>query len=261
MRLLLPNLIVVCLLFCSVFLATPVSADFAKAYQDYLYNNTLYKENYTNYQVAKSTFLTYRTNSAENDAIIALRKVLQSRNQLMVVYYDLLFEKLLVTPGISDDYKTTFGSIRTSEQTWLAANKLKIEAAATLLDLNSVSGEFEGRYRQMDSETKQALGSVLLAKERVLREEVNAAVASVGGQLTAMDLAGEDTTIYKRNLIGTQNKLELFDEKMGSAQKTLIRPIGEPVEVFQGQQQLAEANQYLRDMVSSLLEIIRLITR
>ena len=87
--------LVLLFLFC---FATPVRADYTKAYSDYTYNYNLYRQSYSDYQVAKSTYATYRTLTAQNDAILKLRSVLTARNQLMFVYYDLLVEKLNTTP-------------------------------------------------------------------------------------------------------------------------------------------------------------------
>ena len=111
--------------------ALPVRADYQTAYNDYLYNYNLYRSAYSNYQVAKSTYNTYRTLTSQNDAILKLRAVLSARNQLMFVYYDLLTEKLNVTPEVSNDYKNTFFNINTK----IAFNN-KIECMFIIAALN-----------------------------------------------------------------------------------------------------------------------------
>lgn len=241
--------------------ATPVRADYQTAYTDYVFAQSLYRTSYGEYQSAKSTFLTYRTLAAQNEAIAKLKKVLQDRNQVMFTYYDLMGEKLAITDGVTPEFKTSFNSIRLSEQKWLTEHQTKIEAAASLNDLNSVSGEFEGRYRQMQSETGQAFGAILIAKETLLKSRTDVLATNMTQTIATVSASGEDVSTYQRNLITARNKLTLYDQKMVQVKGALVKPIGQPVDLFRGQQLIAEANQYLRDTVNSMLEIVNLITR
>lgn len=242
-------------------LPSPVLADYQSAYNDYSYNYTLYRHTYNDYQVAKSTFLTYHTLTAQSDAIDKLRAVLKARDQVMFVYYNLLQEKLNATAGVTDTDKTTSGRIKESEKTWLTDHQKKIDAAGSLEDLNDASAEFESRYPQMDTETKQAIGSILLAKEGTLGSQVEIFIESLQAKTAEIRQSGEDTTFADRGVINTKNKMVLFHTKLAAAWDVFFPKASTgQIEIFKGQQVLTEANQYLREAVSFLMEIIKSFT-
>lgn len=239
----------------------PVLADYTSAYNDYTYNYTVYRNTYNDYQVSKSTFLTYHTLTAQSDAINKLRAVLKARDQVVFGYYNLLQEKLNATPGVTDDFESTFGKVKDSEQSWLTDHQKKIDAAASLDDLNSASSEFENRYPQMDTETKQAIGSVLLAKENTLAAQVDTFITNLQTKTTEIRQSGENTTFADRGVIDTKNKLDLFRTKLTAANEVFFPKsnFGQ-IDIFKGQQQFTQANQYLREAVNFLMEIIKSFT-
>lgn len=246
---------------CYLLSAPSAFADYQSTYNDYSYNYTLYRHTYNDYQVAKSTFLTYHTLTAQSDAIDKLRAVLKARDQVMFVYYNLLQEKLNVTAGVTDTDKTTFGRIKESEKTWLTDHQKKIDAAGSFEDLNTASTEFENRYSQMDTETKQTIGSTLLAKENTLGSQVETFITDLNTKVTEIRQSGEDTTFADRGVINTKNKVDLFHTKLTAAHDVFFPKASTgQIEIFKGQQALTEANQYLREAVSFLMEIVKSFT-
>lgn len=250
-------------IFLSAF-STPVSADFNQAYQDYVYNQQLYKNAYNQFQISRSTYLTYKTLTSQNDAISKFKTVLKARNQLISTYYDLLQEKLNASPGIPNDYKNTFSGIRQSEKTWLSENQTTIDSAGSLEDLNEASQNFATKYPQMNLETKMAVGTILLTKEDQLRNSLNQQIGSFSAILGRIRSDGEDTSTKERGLIVIQDKLNFQEQKT-----TLARNIftgndrynyNKSIELPAGQKALVEANQYLMEAASNLLELVRSFT-
>ncbi len=241
-------------------LATPVQADFQTARNDYIYQYNLYRQAIDNYQVAKSTFLTYRTLTAQQDAQDKLRTAVQTRDNVIGSYYNLLQERLNQTTGVSPQYRNTFNSIKESEKTWLSQHRVKIEAAASLEDLNAAAKEFEDHYPQFDRETKRAIGTILLTKEDNLKKETDRTIDTLTAKLTEIRQSGIDTSFWDRGLINTKNKLGLYTQKYTEAKDT-YQPgnTEEPINIYAGQQRLTEANQYLREAVRFLQEIIKTI--
>lgn len=238
-------------------------ADFNSAYQDYTYTNQLYRTTVNEYQIAKSSYQTYRTLTAQNEAINKFQKVLKARNQVMTVYYDLLQEKMNSTVGVSSDSKNTFNSIRLSEEAWLLDHQKKIDAAASLEDLNSVSTEFNQRYSQMDTETKQAIGTIELAKVATLKGNVDVLVERLSGRISDINKSGEDTSFASRGLISARNKLQLYSYNFEAARNSFYpqKSYGnDSINLFIGQSQLSGAKQYLSETLTLLLEIINNIT-
>lgn len=235
------------------FLASPVHADYQRAYQDYVYNYGAYRNSYNEYTVAKSTYQTYRTLTAQNEAINKFRAVLKNRATVMAVYYNLLQEKL-----VND--KDTFNGIKESEKGWLDAHQKKIDAAGSLEDLNSVSQEFDSRYSQMDLETRQTVGKILLSKEIDLKGQLDLIFNNLDTKLKEMRTEGVNTTTQDRGVISSKNKLELFNQKVDEGKAIFFPERNDQIDIFKGQQRLTEANQYLRETVNYLLEVIKSVT-
>lgn len=240
--------------------ASPVQANFQTAKTDYVYQYNLYRQAIDNYQVAKSTYLTYRTLTAQNDAENKLRLAIQTRDSVISSYYDLLQERLNIVPGISPSYRATFNIIKENEKDWLTEHQKKIDAAASLEDLNATAAEFEAHYPQFDRETKQAIGTILLTKEDNLKRETDQAIETLMVKLTQMRQSGEDTSFWDRGLINTKNKLDLYDQKYTFAKNIYFPENNGQIDIYSGQQRLTEANQYLREAVRFLQEIIKTIT-
>lgn len=243
--------------------SSPVLADYQQAYSDYTYQYSLYRTADNNYQISKSTYLTYKTLTAQNDAIDKLRATLKARASVMSAYYALLQEKLNSTPGIPDDSKNTFYSIKNSESDWLSAHQKKIDAAASLDDLNLVSSDFESRYPQMDTESKQTIGTILLAKESYLKGTMDSLIASFSAKLSDIRQDGTNTSIWDRGVINTKNKLDLYQTKIDQAHNVFFpknNSSNNKIDLFSGQQRLTEANQYLREAESFLMEIVKAVT-
>lgn len=253
----------VVLLLGFLILAPNVRADYSSAYQDYVYNYQIYRNAINEFQVAKSTYQTYRTLTAQNEAITKFKTVLKTRDTVMAVYYNLLQEKLNATPAVDDATKNTFNGIKTSEKNWLDAHQTKIDAAGSLDDLNSVSGEFDSRFPQMDLETRQTVGNVLLAKEADLKGQLDSLSGTETQVLAQIRQSGQDTSVWDRGVISARSKLDLYQQKIDDA-RNIFYPqnnyYNQGIDIFQGQQALSSANQYLRETVSYLLEVIKGIT-
>ncbi len=245
-----------------IFFAVPVSADYTTAKTDYTYQYNLYREGYDAYLVAKSTFSTYKTLTSQADALAKERLVLQARDQVITSYFNLLQEKLSTQPTIDPKYKQTFSGIRVNENLWLSAHQKKISAAANFDDLNTAAADFEDHFPQFDRETKQAFGTIILNNEADLKLTADEQVSALKIKLTEMRSAGDDTTFSDRGLIDVQNKLDLSLQKYQDA-KTIFFPKSDnqdPINLLSGQQRLTAANQYLREAVNFLWEIVWKIT-
>lgn len=244
--------------------SSPARADFQTAYQDYVFNLQQYKNAHNEFQIAKSTYQTYKTLTSQNEAVTKFKTVLKARNQVMSTYYDLLQEKLNATEGVGTGPQNTFSGVRDSEKNWLAENQTKIEATGTIEDLNDVSAEFESRHPQMDRETKQAIGTVLVAKENTLRTGLDLAIGKVTTKLGEIRNQGDDTTAADRGLISVQNKLDFQANKTLAAEKIFQgedqSSQREKINLLSGQKTLIEANQYLKEAAGFLLEIVRSFT-
>lgn len=248
------------LTFLLLFCPRPVLADYASAYTDYTYNFTKYRDAHNAYDVAKSAYATYRTLTAQQDATTRLRSVLAARDKLMAAYFDLLYEKFLATPALSSGEQNTFFNVKESEKKWLADHQKKLDAASTLDDLNRASADFESRFPQMDTETKQAVGTVLLSKTDVLTTRWDAQANSLTEELKMIAAAGENTGPGQQGIISARNKKELAVNKFDLARKAFAGANYQTIDLFSAQQKLTEGTQYLREATQFLQEVVKNIT-
>lgn len=239
----------------------PVLADYQTAYNDYTYNYSLYSAAYHDYQVAKSTYATYKTLTSEADAIIKYRLVLQTRDKAIQSYYDLLAEKLQITPSVPDGNKTAFSNIRLSEKKWFDDHQRRIAAASTLDDLNGASGEFQGKYPQIDSETKQAIGIVLSAKTDTLINSWEKSATDLTAKLKEVETTGENVGLGTRGVDNARLKEDLATQKLTQAKKLFFFDNNfANIDLPAAQQQFVQSTQYLREATNYLLEVVRGIT-
>jgi hypothetical protein len=237
-----------------------VLADYQKSYDDYTYNFSKYRDAHNTYDIAKSTYATYKTLTAKEEAIKQTRLVLQSRDKLMSSYYDLLYEKLLTMPAISNEQRGTFFTMKESEKKWMENHQKVLDAASTLEDLNSASGQFEEHFPQFDSETKQAIGMVLLSKSDVLLAKWSNQAESISNQFKIISSSGEDVGLGERGIVSARNKKEMAVTKIESARAILTKNDYSKINLFDAQQKLTEGMQYLREATQFLQEVMKGIT-
>lgn len=209
------------------FLVKPVSADYQQAYSDYTYNYSQYRRAHDDYQLAKSSYAAYQTLNARMDAINKLRTVLQARDSLISSYYDLLSQRMA-------------GNGFAIQKTWLGEHQRKLAVVTNLEDLNALAAEFESQYKQIDLETKQAIGIILLAKEKVLTD-----------QWTKLAKAVPNEGIGERGAIAAREKFNLGTKKLENLKWENL---------LADQQKLSEANQYFREATDYLLEVVKSVT-
>jgi len=142
---------VLILSFALVFLFTPrpVSAqtfDAAKAFSDYQYQLTVYQQDYSGFQEAKTFYLGNPTLQLKEVARQKTIKMLKGRDNLMSVYLTALRMQILETKGFDDSRKNAiFGKID-SEVDWYKNHINVYLDSDQLVDLFNKSDESRSRY-------------------------------------------------------------------------------------------------------------------
>lgn len=240
------------------FQAPTVRADYGQALDEYNSKYSNYRQAYSNFTVARSTYVTYKTFTAQSAAVVAFRDVLDARNKLINAYFDLLSEKLNITSGLDPVDLRTFTGTRKSTKEWLIKNQAKVSSAASIEDLNNASDEFTDRYEKINQDMKQTIGLILLAKGTNLDQNLSLAFVQTSQVSSLLKGFGEDTTAIDRGLIQAKVKRDLFAQKQ-QEEKDLFFPKyqGRDVDILRGQQLAIAANQYLREATSYLIELTR----
>jgi hypothetical protein len=140
------------ILFVLVFLfsasvAKAQTFDAAKAYSDYQYQLSIYQQNYSEFQDAKTFYLGNSTLQLKEVARQKTIKMLKSRDNLMSVYLTALRMQILETKGFDDSQKNVvFGRID-SEVDWYKNHISVYLDSDQLVDLFNKSDESKSRYK------------------------------------------------------------------------------------------------------------------
>lgn len=244
----------------SISFAQTGSFDADKAYQDYLYNYNLYRDSHLRYVSARSEYFSYRTLNAETKALESTRDMLSKRAEVLRTYLVALRMLLIESTGITN-YQQNMAFVKLdTETTWLKEHKDSLSAPDSLQDLVKVSEPFESKFPDTEILSYQTLGLILSGRINQLQDKVSNQINLVDQKLNAMKEAGENVDKLDRWLIEARKKMALSEQKQKEAEdilKEMKSAYGSKRDTFvKGQLTYGESNQYLKEAVSFLTEII-----
>lgn len=238
---------------------------FNRAFNDYVYNYNLYRSTHLGYITAKSEYQSYNTLTSKTKALEATRKMLLQRAKAFETYLTSLRMKLKEETGVSTYKQSLYFLKLDDEVTWLKQHQSFLTTPSTIEDLIKESRKLENRYPSTSVINYQALGVVLEGKEIYLREEVEELIDLVEKKINEIKASGEDTQIMERWLIEAKQKIVLSQQKQAEAETILSsmepKDTGKAKDYDQARHLLTESNQYLKEAVSFLKEIIREVKR
>lgn len=237
--------------------------DYNRAYQDYAYTYNQYRDSYNKYDVAKSQYLTYKTLTAENNALVATKEMLEKRSEVLRTYLTALRLKLAEsTQAIGYQANNLYLQLD-SEVNWLVKYRDLPSSASTIEDLLKTSAEFEQRYPSTKVIIYQTLGEIIKSKEVKLYQTTLNLISETEEKIHEIKKGDSSKAlVWERWLLEAKNKAIRSSEKQDYAEKILktLRPGDEAREDFyQAQFALKESNQYLKEAVFYLKEIIQKI--
>jgi len=258
--------IVFVFLLCTIYQILNTStiwADSQSSLSDYNKQYDLYRQNYSSYVTSKNKWLTYRTLDSNQGALINGKIFLKQRITVVTAYLNLLKERVTQSNGFSQEAKDLIFSKLNVEQTWLSDHILKYDSAATLNDLEQLSGQFEDRYAGVIQYISlQTAGEIISNKEAVLNSQLLDVINRLGQKLPEISASGQDITIAQRWLLQAQNKQELSQGKQDDSLTLFnsLRGVNPVTQYNQALFNLTESNQYLKEAVSYLTEVVKNIT-
>lgn len=239
-----------------------VQADYSGTYQSYVNLFDAYRKAEQFYVTSKNKYLTYKTLTAQNEALESGKIFLKLRDQLVIVYLRLLYDRVNETGGYSDEEREATFSKLNVEMGWLSEHRTKYDSASTLQDLQRVSDQMQDRYLSLIRYVGlQTAGGILDNKVRMLTTLLDNLLISMESQLDLIDASGVDTTVTQRWLLEAKNKVALAKEKQEEAQQVFVGLHGQNLvtDYNSAAFDLSEANQYLREANFYLSEILRVI--
>ena len=144
--------------------------DAKTAYSDYQYQLSIYQKDYSDFQDAKTFYLSNPTLQLKEDARQKTLKMLKDRDQLMIVYLTALRMQILETTGFDDSQKgAVFGRID-SEVAWYKNHSTNYINSDELIDLFTKSDEIKSRYETNTTPIiNESLFAIGLSQEMGLR--------------------------------------------------------------------------------------------
>lgn len=237
--------------------------DFNRAYQDYLYTYTQYRQTHSEYVTAKNQYLTYKTLTAKNKALIATREMLEKRSEVLRIYLTALRLRLGETTAVIGYQANILYLKIDKEVSWLTEHQESLSSASTIEELLKLSAEFESRYPQTKVTIYQALGEIIKSKEANLYQKAKQLISATEEKILEIkDQDSEKAFMLEGWLLEAKNKLASSSEKQDDAGKLLqaLEPGDEIAKDFHPVQfGLKESNQYLKEIVFYLKEIIQKI--
>lgn len=240
----------------------PVYADYAGTYRSYVNLYDAYRKAEQSYIASKNKYLTYRTLTAENEALESGRIFLKLRDQLVLLYFQLLYERVKETGGFTIDERTLIFNKLSVEMDWLAEHRTLYDSSSTLKDLQRTSDQMQERYMTLLRYIGlQTAGSILQNKVTVLTTLFEDLLSQTESQIELIAVNGADTTLMQRWLLEAKNKLALSIAKQEDAKAIFTNLHGENLvtDYNTGAFALTEATQYLREANSNVSEILRII--
>ena len=237
--------------------------DFNRAYQDYLYTYNQYRESHNQYITAKNQYLTYKTLTAKNKALNTTREMLKKRSEVLRTYLTALRMKLKETPGVDLHQADTLYLKIDNEVNWLIEHRDSLSSASTIEDLLELSGKFEGKYPEIEVIIYQTLGEILKGKEANLYSKASKLIRETEEKILEVKARdSEKALLLERWLLEAKKKMVRSLEKQNYSER-LLKNL-EPDEAISGnfheaQFPLKESNQYLKEVVFYLKEIIQKI--
>lgn len=248
------------LLFTGILLTTSLKISFAsysQAYQDYLFEFNNYRNAYQEYQVAKSKYLAFQTLVSQNEAIDKTRTVLVRRDNAVSSFLSALKERLAETNGVNENEQAVQNSKIQLLQSFLDNHRAKVEAAATLNDLTSLSKEFETKNKESVNLSNQTVGLIVISRFNFFFDRFDTQKALLSSFVKDIGSTGENTQSYERQIGLIDAKRRLADEKYQTLKNIYFPPEEKNINVEETIPLIQDTYLYLKESTSYLLETIK----
>ena len=237
--------------------------DYERAYQDYNYTFNLYTQAHTEYVASKEAYLSYQTLSAKADAQDKTLKMLQLRDEVARTYLTAIRMRLAEATGITNYEQNSLYLKLDDEVAWYANHREKLTSAGSLEDLTATGNEFVGEYKTTEVLTYQALGMVVIGKEKSLRLRLKDQISAVRSKVASLRNGTNNDKANKveRWLLEAENKIARSEEKensfLASLNKLRLENNNKTQTYYSQEFTLEDANQYLKESNSDIKESLR----
>jgi len=248
--------------FLAFFFPLKIFASSQTAYQEYLIEYDVYRTALTDFKVARTEYLKYKTLASQQTALEKTKTMLTSRSQLLLNYLSVLNEKLNESTAMTPSNKSLYQTLITNETQFLKNHIGLMRSIGSLTDAENVSQQLTSHYAILQSNTYQTIVGLKMA-------ELNALDTTYYDLLTKnytflqtnrSSYTTERLTILDRWLLQIQNKRDLFKQKTDEIIKeNSVLKSSSSTEIVASYQRivklLSEAKQYLTEGTSYIQEL------
>lgn len=243
-------------------LLPPLFATAQQAYQDYQYQYDVYRQTYSDFQVAKNQYQKFGSLESQSAALAKSKTMLTQRDQLLRSYLVLLNEKLAEAGGISTSTKQLYQTLLQNEITFLDNNAQLIPSTGSIDDVVRVSGELETHYSVLQVTIRQIQIGLALGQVTVLSKYYDTALSDAKTLITNYSGAftPDKQQTINRWLLEIDNKRSLYQQKydllMQTNQALSSEDSSQLDQNYNSESQgILEARQYLLEGASYLGEL------
>lgn len=244
---------------------------YEKAYKDYLNQVETYRDAHQEYVLRKSQYQRFKTLQSQQDAQEATVAMLKERDRVVISYFIALKERLR-EQGKADESTTSELNIQIDDQIgWFTDHEAKVPSAGSLEDLEKDSKEASKQFSDASPLIYSVLGTISSGRLTDMRERLDDKFTELKDKLDEIRL--EDREDYKlsseklqqldRWIFDSELRIQRFSEKQDEAEVSIFG-LNDPTKkrsaartYNEAIQTLFEAQQFLRESSSYMLEILR----
>lgn len=240
-----------------------VYASSQQAYQDYLYQFDVYRQTYTDFQVAKNEYAKFKSLTSQSSALDKTKTMLSQRDQLLRAYLLLLNEKLNEDTGISTTTKQLYRSLITSEVTFLENHAKLVPSIGSIDDAERISEQLESHYSILQVSIRQILIGLSLGQLTILSTMYDKTLldAQTQVQTNSSTFTPQKQETINRWLLQITNKKSLYQQKFDAISSANSLLHGNDIQNLERQysdltKSMNEARQYLKEGASFMTELV-----
>lgn len=203
------------------FFAHPYRRVFAsseQAYKDYQYQFDLYRQAYTDFQVAKNEYQKFKSLQSQTTALDKTKVMMAQRDQLLRAYLLLLNEKLNETTAMSPTERQQYQTIIRNEVTFLENHAQLIPSIGSLDDAVTVSKQLESHYLILQKSMRQTIIGISVGTLAALKKQFDQATGLSQALINASrgTFTVEKQATIDRWILQISNKKSLYQQKIDS---------------------------------------------
>lgn len=192
-----------------------VKADFDQQKIEFTKILEEYNNSYSDFQIAKNSYETYRTLSSLTSALDKSKIYLQKRDELIIKHLELLITKIDELNFSDESFKNSLVQKAGDEINFFQVQNNLIPAIATINDVNRAAQKAEDEIPLTNIRSKQILGTILITKIRGLMTDYDATTKNITDKIneikTKSTRSKSTTDKWERWLVEVNNKRTLAD--------------------------------------------------